>query len=163
MKARNLFLRFFRNTSCSESGSTQNGAYMWLTFSILGLLDLLLRCNVKLPQNIHPRSSDTQHWAGKGACVCVCTYIITRTDAAASLCPCCPWDVVNCAWGMGQPWESPLHPHSIQPNTLLGDSSVSCWHAKDSSILWACWAMGQYQDFAESTWLRSFGVRIRLG
>lgn len=163
MKARNLFLRFLRNTSCSESGSTWNGAYMWLMFSILGLLDLLLRCNVELSQNMHPRSSDIQHWAGKGAYVCVCIYIIKRIDAARSLCPCCPWDVEHCAWGMSQPWESPLLPHPIQPHALLGDSSMSCWHPKDSSILWAHWAMGRYQDFADSTWLRSFGVRSKLG
>lgn len=32
--------------------------------SIVGLLDLLLQCKVKLPKTTYPRSSDTQHFAG---------------------------------------------------------------------------------------------------
>jgi len=39
-------------------------------FSIMGLLDLLLQSDVKVPKTTHPRSSDIQHRDGKGACVC---------------------------------------------------------------------------------------------
>lgn len=70
---------------------------------------------------------------------------------------------LRCCVGTGQPWESPLHPYSIQPHRLFRYSSVSCWHAKNNSILWAQRAVGWHRVFAESIGLRFLGVRCRLG
>lgn len=79
------------------------------------------------------------------------------------LSPCAP-AIPEMLWGHGPALGSPLHPHPIYSPTCFPDTALClAGMLKPATSCLAQGAAGWHQVFAESTGLRSLGVRCRLG